>query len=573
MIKIKPYFPLFIIYISLSNYLLAQNINGEKIIAGRESITVINFPDKVLNINFSDDDAYDYYIPKRREDKSISIQFNKEKRTGPNTGLLVNEGGRSHMFRLIFDSTYNINDDTRPPLWYDHSNLKALKAFVQKQKELEKLTAEEQEKALKQQEKEAAEDRKKEVLAAQKQAETDAAQKTKDLEKHRKEQEEKQKQSTAEIAKAKKDAEATEKQMKLAAAKEAEEKNLADQKAKQDADMLAKQKADEEKQLKALKDKHKAEALVRDEELKRIKDQKDADALAKAEREKELKEQKASEALAKAEREAEERKRLQEEKLSKQKVLDEEKRKKAEAELARKEAEKKAAAERLAQLEEDRKQREKEKPIRKSDCGNATEKKGIDLYNFPRQQINTVISDFFIIGDTLRNYRISDSLMKTDLPNKVNIEASGLTDKDIKVTLENIYFKDIYTYYKIKIDNNSNEDFLGGTTYLYWYDANEKAKQVIKSSYLTYINFYPVIRPKTTQDIIFVTRSPNMVDNESLVLFIEERRKEKGIASIIIPGEKYNKELARFQNSINPKQSKDTKSKKTDKKEKNKKKN
>jgi septin family protein len=201
MIKIKPYLALFIIYISLSNYLLAQNINGEKIIVGRESITVINFPDKVLNINFSDDDAYDYYIPKRREEKSISIQFNKEKKSGPNTGLLVNEGGRSHMFRLIYDSTYNINDDTRPPLWYDHSNLKGLKAFVQKQKELEKLTAEEQEKALKQQEKEAAEDRKKEVLAAQKQAEAEAAQKAKDLEKQRKEQEEKQKQSAAEIAK------------------------------------------------------------------------------------------------------------------------------------------------------------------------------------------------------------------------------------------------------------------------------------------------------------------------------------------------------------------------------------
>ncbi|MCH5688625.1 hypothetical protein LWM68_32870 [Niabella sp. W65] len=83
---------LILFFISSGWQAQTQNINGERILVGRESITVINFPDKVLNINFSDDAAYDYYIPKRREERSISLQFNKEQATGPNTGLLVNEG-------------------------------------------------------------------------------------------------------------------------------------------------------------------------------------------------------------------------------------------------------------------------------------------------------------------------------------------------------------------------------------------------------------------------------------------------------------------------------------------------
>ncbi|TXI34935.1 MAG: hypothetical protein E6Q58_00980, partial [Niabella sp.] len=415
----------------------AQNINGEKIIVGKESITIINFADKVLNINFSDDEAYDFYIPKRREEKSISIQFNKEKQDAPNTEMLVNEGGRSHMFRIIFDSTYNINEDTRPPLWYDHSNLKELKVFVQKQKELEKLSANEKEIAIKQQEKEKADQRKKEALEAQEQAEEVAANKAKEMEKQRKEQEEKQKQSVAELAKAKKEAEEKEKQLQLAEAKEAEAKKIADQKTRQEADALAKQKAEEEKQLAALK-------------------------------EKALKDQKAAEALAKAQKAADERKRIQDEKLSKQKMLDEEKREKATADLAKKEEEKKIATEKLAKLEEERKEREKQKAYSEVGLWQRYGKKGIDVYNFPREQINTVVADFYIIKDTLRNYHISDSMLHTDMPHKVNIEGTQPTNKDIKFTIENIYFKEIFTYYKIKIENKSDEDFLVGPTYMYW---------------------------------------------------------------------------------------------------------
>lgn len=557
MLKINPHISLFITLIFLSSNDFAQNINGEKIIVGRESITVINFPDKVLNINFSDDNAYDFYVPKRREDKSISIQFNKEKKSGPNTGLLVNEGGRSHMFRLIFDSTYNINDDSRPPLWYDHSNLKALKAFVQKQKDVEKLSAEEQDLAQKQQEKEAAEERKKQAVIAQKQAEEDAALKAKEIEKQRQQQDERQKQSAAEIAKAKKDAEAKEKELRQAAEKESAAKKQAEQKAKQDAENLAKQKAEDQKQLEALKEKQKAEALAREEALKKIKVQKDAEALAKAQKEKELKEQKAAEALAKAQQEAEERKRLQEEKLAKQKALEAEKRRKAEEELAKKEAEKQAAAERLAKLEEERIEKEKQKAYSEVGLWQRYGKKGIDLYNFPREQVNTVISDFYIVNDTLRNYRISDSLLNTDIPNKVNIAANDPINKGVNIVLENIYFKDIYTYYKLKVDNTTDEDFLMGKTYMYWYDANEKSKQIIKSSYMTYINFFPLIRPKSTQYVVFVTRSPNMLDDESLVLFVDERRKEKGTTGIVIPGAVYNKELSRYQNSLKTTNSKE----------------
>ncbi len=322
---------------------------------------------------------------------------------------------------------------------------------------------------------------------------------------------------------------------------------------------MAKQKAEEEKRLADLKEKQNTEALAREEELKKLRAKNDADAIAKAQKEKEQNEQKAAAALAKAEQEAREKHRLQEENLAKQRAVEEEKARKAAEETARKEAEKKAAAERLAKLEQDRKQREQEKAYSEAGLWQRYGKKGVDLYNFPREQVPTVVAEFYLITDTLRNYRISDSLMHTDIADKVNIKASEPINKGVNITLENIYFNQIYTYYKLKVDNTTAEDFLMGPTYIYWYDADEKAKQVIKSSYITYIGFFPLVRPHTTQYVIFVTRSPNMTDDESLVLFVDERRKDKGTTSIVIPGSTYNKELARYQNTIKGTKVKETK--------------
>lgn len=566
----------------------SQNINGEKIIVGRESITIINFPEKVLNINFSDDGAYDYYTPTRREEKSIAIQFNKEKKTGPNTNVLVNEGGRSHMFRLIYDSTYNINDDSRPPLWYDHSNLKELKAFVQRQKEKLEKPADEASQAMAKKEEEAqakkeAEQRKAEAIAAKAKKDEEAAQKAKELEQQRKAEDQQLKQQAAELAKAKKEAEEKEKQAKIAAQKQAEAQKAADEKARKDAEQLARQKADEEKKLAALKakqeaeekakadelavlkQKQEAEKAAREQELKDLKAKKDAEALAKAradqERkeiaaaetmakavaEKEAREKASAEALAKAEREAEERRRLQEEKLAQQRAADEERKLKAEREAAKREEERQAAAAKMAQLEEVRKKQEEEKMYSEVGLWQRYGKKGIDVYNFPREQVATVISDFYIAKDTLRNFLIADSILKENIPEKLDIKAGQPVNKGVNITLENMVFKDVQTFYKLKVENTTGEDFLLGPVNMYWYDANDKVKQIIKSTYITYISFFPIIRPGTTQHLIFTTRSPNVIDNESLVLFINDRRKDKGGTSIVISGAQYNQELAKVQ--------------------------
>lgn len=536
--------------------LAAQNISGEKITIGRESITIINFPDKVLNINFSDDAAYDFYTPKRREEKSISLQFNKEKESGPSTNLLVNEGGRSHMFRLIYDSTYNINDDSRPPLWYDHSDLKELKAFVQKLKEDASKPQDEASLAKEKKEKEErdrkeAEQRRSEALAAQKQQEEAAAEKEKELEKQRKAEAQEQKEQAAELAKAKKEAEDKEKQAKIAADKEEQARKLADEKARKDAEALAKTQAEEDKRLADLKAKQEAEARVKEQALKEAQAKKDEDALAKAQADKERKDREAAEALAKAEKEAEDRKKLEEEKVAKQKAAEEEKRKLAEEEAAKKEAERIAAQERLAKLQEERELTEENKRYSEVGLWQRYGSKGIDLYNFPRNHVPTVISDFYIARDTVRNFRISDSILKADIPDKLNITAEAPVNKGVNITLENMVFKDIQTFYKIKVENTTDEDFLLGRTYIYWYDANNKAKQIIKSTYITYISFFPIVRPKSTRYIVFSTRSPNMLDDESMVLFVDERRKDKGSASIVISGATYNKELAKVQAAAN----------------------
>lgn len=497
----------------------AQNINGERILVGRESITVINFPDKVLNINFSDDAAYDYYIPKRREEKSISLQFNKEQATGPNTGLLVNEGGRSHMFRIVFDSTYNINDDSRPPLWYDHSSLKELKAFVQKQKEMQ--SAGNDEAGVAKQDREQEEERRKQIEArkteaalAQKKSNEEAAEKAREAEKLRKSQEAKEKEEAALIAQTKKEAEEKEKQLQLALQKEEADKKVRALQEKKDAEELAKKQAAEQQRLKELKAKNDAEAL------------------------------------AKAERAAEEQKLLREQEMAKKQALEEEKRKQAAAEFARREEEKKAAQEKLAQLEADRKKREAERAYSEIGLWQRYGKKGIDVYNIPAGQMAMVNADFFIVADTLRNFRIADSLIRSNAPEKINIAADKVVNGGVKMTLENIAFKDVHTYYKVKIENETNEDFLLGKTYMYWYDRNEKAKMIIKGSYLTYISFYPIIRPYTSQYVVFATRSPNVVEDESLVLFIDDRRKEKGGTSIVVPGRYYVSELAKVQSSV-----------------------
>ncbi|MCH5597560.1 hypothetical protein [Niabella ginsengisoli] len=161
-----------------------------------------------------------------------------------------------------------------------------------------------------------------------------------------------------------------------------------------------------------------------------------------------------------------------------------------------------------------------------------------------------VNADFFIAADTLRNFKIADSLINTSSSDILNITADKILNGGVKVTLENIAFKDVHTYYKVKIENNTKEDFLLGKTYMYWYDKQDQAKMIIKCSYLTYINFYPIIKPGTSQYIVFATRSPNVIESESLVLFIEERRKEKGVAGIVIGGKNYIDELAKVQTSV-----------------------
>ncbi|WP_018628354.1 hypothetical protein [Niabella aurantiaca] len=490
----------------------SQNINGEKIIVGRESITIINFPDKVVNINFSDEAAYDYYVPKRREEKSISIQFNKEKESGPTTGLLVNEGGRSHMFRLLFDSSYDINDDSRPPLWYDHSNLKELKAFVKDQKEQTETASGDELAKEKQRQKEAGASRRAEALAAQQKAEEDAVAKAPAASSGENAAEQQQKKAALEEAR--REAREQERQLELASEKAAAAQKAADEQARKEAEALAQQKMQDEK------------------------------------RQKELKEKKDAEALAKAQQEAQEKEKRRQALLAKKRKEEEEKHKKIVEELAKKEAARKEAQERLAKLEAENKKKAADKAYSEAGLWQRYGKKGIDLYNFPRNQVPTVNSDFYVVRDTLRNFRIADSLLHTDIADKLNIIADKPVNKAVTISLENIVFKDVHTYYKLKIANNTDEDFLMGRTYMYWYDAAEQAKMMVKGSYVTYIGFFPLVRPHTVQYVVFVTRSPNVTDKESLVLFVDERRKDKGTASIVITGAAYNGELARVQTTV-----------------------
>lgn len=347
------------------SYVIAQSLNGQKIMVGADAPAFVVFNDDIVNAEFNTPEGSKFYALKGRSDKSMSITYQGDGKDIPdNIGLTIQEGKRSHYLIITFNKNYDINKD--PSLWYDFANLKDLKKIADRQKasNKEELAKLEQEQELERQQQASA--REKEAVASKKQQEADASKRKKEIEEAGKKEAVQQAENEKKLAKAREEEKKKEEERKKAetAAKAQDEE-------RKKIEALLKQEetnnklAIEKNNKQAEEDRKKAEAAMkaRDEEDKRIaaaaakkKEEEDKAKQTALARQKE-EDRKLAEAAAK--KKAEDDKKLAEQLA---KLQDEDRRKaEAAAKKKREEEEKKEAALALARAEATKKKEEEER--------------------------------------------------------------------------------------------------------------------------------------------------------------------------------------------------------------------
>lgn len=527
----------------------AQNIVGMKILIGADAPAFLAFPTEVDNARWDNNEMNEFFKFSTRNENTMQISYNgKKDPPASGTGFSVIQGKNTHIFTLVFKKDYDINKD--PVLYYDFSDKSKLKTAAEKakiQEPTQQTTASKDEPVLasaskediKQQGKEdkqqkelqrkEEEQRKKEMALAQQQ-------KRKEIEAQQKAEAEKAKQQEkireAEIAKAKTDA------LKI----EAEQK-----KAKEQADAIAKANAEA--------DRKKADEAIR---LKKEKEAEDKRLALQAAQQKEKDKNEADKAKVERERiarEEAEQKRLEaqqeKERLAKaaQEKADAERERKAE--LARQQAE----AKRIAKEEADAKllalQKEKEEAKKNAQYSlaglwNRYGKKGINLYEIPPEQFNYNNTDFYVSGDTVKNFENSNLF----LAEEPRLDITSETKNGVTLALKSISFKGPIAYYRIEVRNEGKEDYLVGANNLAWYNPDSSPKNFLKCSYLTYIGSFPLVKPGEHRNYIYATRAANINEEDKLVFTVHERRPEGPKFEIFFEGSVYRKELARIETPI-----------------------
>lgn len=554
-----------ILCLFLGMYVNGQNLNKYPVNVAKSAPAFIKFKERIKTAEFSTPTAYDNYkIRVRNDDNTLIIQYTGTAGVGTDEGLSITEGNRSHFIIVSFLKDYDINKHAQ--LYYALDDLKALKNIVSEQSKLANASKEEvkeiQEK--KQQDEEA--ERKKILAAAEQERIAKEADKKRKLEAESKAQVLKEQQEKEALAKAEKEKIAIEKETlalekenkRLEKEKEAalkkendikiEQERIAKQKEaqqkKRDEEMAAKA----EKERKALEERNKR--LEKEKELAATKENElkiaqEKAAFEKAEKKRKQQEeadriaQEKAEAtrIAKEKKDAEDaRKKLaaieaEKERLEKLRIEKEKRDAENKARLAAIQAEK----ERLEVL---RKQKEEENKYNEIGLWNRYGKQGINVYAIPEKQINWVNADFYLDTDTLNNYQTSAEVLAK--PDKKIKAQYGPFKNNVSIELKDIYFKGAFTYYKLKINNPTDEDFLTGAVVANVYDSSKQHKLQLKISYFTYISAYPIIKPKTERYVVMVTRTPSIENTDDVVLLINERREERGSAYALIDGETFN---------------------------------
>lgn len=581
-----------------------QNLNKYPVNVAKSAPAFIKFKDRIKTAEFSTPTAYDNYkIRVRNDDNTLIIQYAGTAGVGTDEGISITEGNRSHFIIVSFLKDYDINKHAQ--LYYALDDLKVLKSLIAEQSKLATTSNEEIKENQEKKQKEDEAERQKLLVMAEKDRLEKEANIKKKLEAESKEQALREQQEKEMLAKAEKEklnlekeriasekeTKRLEKEREAAIRKEdelkAEQERIAKikeaQKKKQQEEALAKaekerialeernRRLEKEKELATSKENElkiaqEKAAFLKEEKKRKEKEEADRIAQEKAE----------ALRLAKEKKEAEDaRKKLaaieaEKERLEKLRIEKEKKDAENKARLAAIQAEKE-------RLELVRKQKEEENKYNEIGLWNRYGKQGINVYSIPEKQINWVNADYYLDKDTLYNYEASQEVLaKAD--KKIEAKYGAFSNK-VSIELKDIYFKGPFTYYKIKITNPTDEDFLTGAVVAHLYDGDKQHKLELKISYFTYIGHYPLIKPKTEKYVVIVTRTPAVENTDDVVLYIHERREERGSAYAMINGETFNNAMGGVEQKMSKKvekmvtqeSDKSDKSEKSDKKEKTKK--
>jgi tetratricopeptide (TPR) repeat protein len=108
---------------------------------------------------------------------------------------------------------------------------------------------------------------------------------------------------------------------------------------------------------------------------------------------------------------------------------------------------------------------------------------------------------------------------------------------NVKLTCESISFKGDKVYYRLKIQNNSPDEFLTGVMQL---SAIKKDGSVIKNK-PGYISAFPIVLPGKEFFIVYEAKDIDVTDKEALYFELSDRLKKTKL-KIDVPGLVYNKE-------------------------------
>lgn len=576
--------------------LQAQELNGEVITISENMLTVLKFKSEIKACQFGTRKGYSFQT--RDNDNSVVI---KSTEANPqNTNLVITEGDRTHNFIVQYQKNVDIN---KVKLYYDYSNLKELKKYVEKQNSSiqQPVIALNNEKRVavspapepeSQQEPEPAKESAKEKKAREKK-EAQARKEKEKAEQDRMQREAEEQERIAQETRKKAEQDAAKREEERLAREAAEQKRLREEEEKVRAIALKKQQEKEarekalaeaqarEAERKAQQDaKRQAEQEKRDAELAALREkqkQKDLEEKQKAELKRQEQELAAKELAAKKQREKEEaaaalaeKKRIEQARAEQLRI---EKEKQAEEQrvLAEKKKKDKEEADRLLALE---RQRLKEAELaRKAEAeANAREQRKVDSVRKRYSHAGLYVAypgvalqdppfgqklgpDYFLQTETAANKAYAETLMTPEAGSLVRAEPQD----DVHITLQSIGFSGVNAFYLIRIENTGSSDFLTGQTTVAWYKYRDSSGVYLLPAYLGSKSIahdsvyrqavkeyaFPVIPPGQSALYVIATRAVNTTDQGQFAIQIQDRSKKKEYA-LYFSGKVYNAEMNRL---------------------------
>lgn len=152
-------------------------------------------------------------------------------------------------------------------------------------------------------------------------------------------------------------------------------------------------------------------------------------------------------------------------------------------------------------------------------------------------------ADYFLEYDTLENARVS-YLILADSP---KISQSSDTTNNIHFELQGMYFSGTNCFMRIRIKNNSTDDYLVGQIFLQVFKSSGKiynAYPCFITDFPSYgfLTSFPVLAPGVERTIVVTTRTVNIRNNDFLLVKVGDRLYHTNL-ELQIQGDQYNRAL------------------------------